>query len=378
MKIKSIDIYGETKLGLVLFLLLFVYFVKFSNLVPIDATIVGWMLISIYASFRVDNKILLLSAVVYVGIVLFYFLGFYTSVEAVDADYEKNILSFAFLTALVIEYRKNSTESSFSLESKISNLFILNVIYGFVALWVLFILNASQTLGDYVVSEYGGANYLTTSDLLAMLTLTVIGSRKINFINSLVYLGITMIALALLGSRASIVIFLLSYMFALERKYLIKSIFFGFIFFSMIFVVYRFADDFEGDVFFRMKTIFDLAGDESKEGRSFLFDSYLNSIFSNPYCFAFPCHPTPGDYVHNIFSIHQYFGMPIFLISLYVIADAVLRLVNGRANTFLPLFIYVLSQSLFFRSWHSLTFPVLVALVVCIIIDFNDKKLKVS
>lgn len=376
MKIKRIDIYGETKLGIVFFLLLFVYFVKFSNLIAIDITIVGWMLLLMYSIFRVENKILILSAFVYIGILLFYFLGYYTSTDAADADYEKNILSFAVLTALVIEYRRNSLESSFSIESKISNVTILNVVYFFVAIWIVFILNASQTLGDYVVSEYGGANYLTTSDLLAMLTLVVVGSRKINFVNSLIYLGITIFALALLGSRASIILFLLSYMFSLERKYLFKSMFFGLVFLSMIFVIYRFADDFDGNMFFRLKTIFDLAGDESKEGRSFLFDNYLTGIFSDPYCVVFPCHPVPGDYVHNIFSIQQYFGLPIFLLSLYVIADAVLRLIKGSASTFLPLFIYVLSQTIFFRSWHSLTFPVLIALVVCIVVDLDKNKMK--
>lgn len=374
MKIRNLYVHSENKLAALLFFLLFTYFAKFSNLASVDATMIGWMLVSIYALLKVNNFILIKSSSVYIGLLLFYLFGFYTSSAAADADYEKHILTFIFFTPLVMQYLKDGSDFEYEVNSSYFNVMMLNAIYLCVAFWILFVVYASQSMGDFVVSEYGGANYLTTSDLLAMMTLAIIGSRKINFFHSLIYLGITLIALALLGSRASIALFLLSYFFSLDRKYWIKSIVFAVIFIGVVLIIYRIIEDFEGEMFYRLKTIFDLADDESKEGRAFFFSNHLDHIASNPACFIIPCHPTPGDYVHNIFSIHQYFGLPIQLIVFYLIAVAVIKLLNGYSTIFLPLFIYVLTQSMFFRSWHSLTFPVFVAFLLFIYVSENGQK----
>ena len=113
-----------------------------------------------------------------------------------------------------------------------------------------------------------------------------------------------------------------------------------------------------------MQTFQDLGGDVSYAERNMQIDNFIERYSNDLSCYFVPCRPPTGEYVHNILSLVQYFGIlggVLMSIGGYYLVRAWRK---GWRPKLLPVFVFALCQFLFFRPWVSIVFPVLVAYVV--------------
>ena len=352
------------EIAFLFFLLLFTYFIKFSNFVDFDFTPVGWSVFAIHTLIRVKLRVIFKVGVLHLVLLIFYAVGVHMSDQPDGWVYGRVIITSFFLTSAVLGLLTGSVRVSLnSVLELLSNRFFIFSCYALLAYWAIFILNIHEIAGAYLVKDYGGANYLTTSDLLAMYSLVLIGSTRTNIIESVAFALITIVVLALLGSRASIVLFVFCYLlsikkFNIKRKIIAALLLIPAVVYGLSFVL---RDEF--GLFFRFNTIFALNDDESRGARSELMSIYFRNLIEDPACVFLPCHPVIGGYVHNILSVHQYFGLIVWVALLVIFLASIIRVnVYFRAPYF-SLLIYSFVQVLFFRSWVSLVFPVFLAFV---------------
>ncbi|HMW48063.1 MAG TPA: hypothetical protein PKC70_07170, partial [Cellvibrionaceae bacterium] len=215
------------------YLLLVTYFIKFSNFVDFDFTFVGWFLFSVYALIRIRLRVILWIGVFHLVLSFFYFSGLHLDGQDEGGVYGKVLLTSFFLTSTTFGFLSGEVRGyKISFFDIFYSRFFIYLCYGLLTYWVIFIFNASSFLGDHLVKDYGGANYLTTSDLLAMFSLALIGSNRTSIFESICFALITIVALVLLGSRASMALFAACYLVAIKNlsvpKKLAGSLFFVF------------------------------------------------------------------------------------------------------------------------------------------------------
>ena len=356
------------------YLLLLTYFIKFSNFVDFDFTVVGWFLFSIYALIRIRLRVILWIGVFHLVLSFFYFSGLHLDDQGDGGVYGKVLLTSFFLTSTTFGFLSGEVRGyKISFFDIFYSRFFIYLCYGLLVYWVIFIFNASSFLGDYLVKDYGGANYLTTSDLLAMFSLALIGSSRTSLFESICFALITIVALVLLGSRASMTLFAACYLVAIKNLSLPKKLAGSLFFVFALFLGLIFIENAESGLFYRFNSIFTLGDDDSSFARSELFSKYFDNLFANPICFALPCPPAAGNYVHNILSVHQYFGLMVFLVILSLLLLSFLQIKSYFSGPFFALLAYSFIQVLFFRSWVSLTFPIFLALIL---LSFTQLKAK--
>ena len=353
-------------LALVFFVLLASYAIKFANIIELDLVIVGWISVVLYAMYKVKINSFIFTAVFYVVLLLAYSSGIaFVSLNPNDFEYGRVIFTSFILSALVFGLMVEKKSIS-NIPIKKSSRDRWFVYFGLIAItiWSIFVYIEGKNTGGSVIKEYGGANYLTISDLLAMFSLAVLGSKNISTKESLIFFVISLVALGLLGSRASLLVFCCAYIFCLKQIPIKNKLF---IFFAVSLIIISFiyvVQNEESDLFFRLKTLYDFGNDESLVGREFLFSSYLSTIAQRSECLLLPCMPAPGDYVHNIISVHQYFGIFGILAVLVLVLFAFIYLMRFQFFILPGLFFYASINMLFARAWVSLIFPVFIGMLL--------------
>lgn len=347
----------------ILLLLLYAYVLKFSNIsADIDFVLLAWLFVAAYTILAVSIDILIQVSVFYIILLVGYIVPYLINQDReVDLEYGRILVSSFILTSLFLGFVKGRLRNFRGLHQKIINSTILiYVLYIPVVLWIAFIFYQSEISHVNVVREYGGANYLTPSDLLAMATLLISSIDKIPKFGRLFFTVLTLFALILLGSRASIVIFIFTYVITLQSVRLPRKILIVVFLAMTLGIFYYIVSELDVDFLFRLNTMSDLAFDPSRIARQQLLVDYFHVLMNSPQCWFIACPPAPGDYAHNIISIQQYFGI-IGTITVGVLV--LLFIINTLKNKTIPLAalgLYVMVQTLFFRSWQSLTFPIFI------------------
>lgn len=352
-------------LAIVFLMLLVAYAVKFAELIDLDVVVVGWMAVALYVLYRVKLNLIFIPAVFHLVLFVAYSIGIaFVPLNPLEFEYGRVVLTSFILSTLVFGLMIKKNNSRFPARGSLKGRWITYLGLVAITVWTIFVYIQGKSIGESVVKEYGAANYLTSADLLAMFSLAVLGSRNVSARESLVFFAVSVVALVFLGSRASLLVFCFSYLFCIKqlqrRSKLI--IFLGALLIAGV-IGYVIQND-ESDLFFRFKTLYNLGADESLSGREAFFSNYLSTIGQRVECLFFPCMPASGDYVHNLISVHQYFGIAGVMAVASLLLFALIYFLKFRFFLLPGLFAYVSANMLFARAWVSLVFPVFIGMLL--------------
>lgn len=364
------------ELSAVFFALLLSYAAKFTEFFEFDFVMLGWGAVSLYALCRIRWALLAIPAIFHVVLFLAYAVGVaFVSLNSTEFEYARVLLTSFVLAGLVFALLIEKSSVNF-IDRELPGFGVFLIYAGplMIAAWALFVYMEGKSVGGSVVKEYGGANYLTSADLLAMFSLTVLGSRDTTVKLNLFYFSVTSVALVMLGSRASALIFCVSYLFCLGR---FKRRGRFFLIAGLLLVLGAIGSliiSDQTDLFFRFRVLSDLGADESLNARQELLNNHIANVATRTECIFLPCTPSTGDYVHSIISVHQYFGVAGVIAIGLIIFLTLIYMVKFR-KFFLPgLFVYVALNMFFARAWISLVFPVLIGMSLFFSIRVLSKK----
>lgn len=374
----QLKISGLGLIEAVFLLFLISYGLKFSELVDFDSVLLAWVFIVVFALYWVRKECFFVAGVYYFLIFSVYVLAyFFISGYRDGGDFFRNAVSHFFLTAIFLQVLQLPRES-FS-PSRV-NFFVVCFCKAGIFLvlyWIFFIFNGAQYAGESLVSQYGGANYLTTSDLLALFVLSLMVGGSVSRYWIAVGFVVGVVALVFLGSRASLVIFLFAAIFFSSnsqspwKKILVTFSSLVAVFFIGL-LVFEFVDS---SLLFRVETLFDMSQDESRQARDSFFRAFLQRLDANSGCYLYPCPPPAGEYVHNVVSVHEYFGLVGSFLTFLLFLNLIFAFLNGYSPRFRPVFVYSFLLFLTARSWVSLIFPVCIAyLLDALIFSLTGKK----
>jgi hypothetical protein len=328
-----------------------------------DPIQIVWALIVIVALPFVSKKSLLAAFALFAWLAVWYAIGLAKS-DFRDEDIllARLFITFPLLASLTAFYllgEKGTPERK--------SIYLEVIILALLAVWVVFIFQ-EQNYVAYAVRAYGATNYLTISDLVAMLVLVTVSGRQLPLWLRGGWMLLGLMTCLLLGSRTTMVVLGASLLFGtlVSAKMGVWGKILAFFAASALLIttVAIFTSSFNESITYRFLTFENLAGDESLDWRSMFFGDYIRGIQEDVSCVVLACFPSAGEYVHNIFSVHQYFGMGgLIMLGLagIVLFRAFLR---GWKPGSLPLLFFCVVELVTARSWVSLVFPIFVGYVI--------------
>jgi hypothetical protein len=232
-------------------------------------------------------------------------------------------------------------------------------------LMILVVLAAMHIIVNRVVDirTVSGFNYLTTSDLVALTGLAILARDKIRLWEFAGALLIVALALVLAGSRASLLLFLAAAGLGAAWRFGWKGV--AVIILAPL-ALGLLAMLFQGEevLLRRMSTLLRLATDPSLHMRLGYVSVLFEKWYQQPLCLVLPCHPKPGEYAHNLLSVIEYFGaLGVVLLAAcgWLIVISLNYILRQR---WWPIAFYVLAALVLFRAWVSLTFPIMLGVVL--------------
>lgn len=242
--------------------------------------------------------------------------------------------------------------------------------------WI-YLIYREQFYVSYAVRAVGATNYLTLSDLLAILTILAISRERLDWKIKSAWLIVGITGVLLLGSRATIVFLTVSILagFLIENReslaIRVAKVIAALA--TLLACGWAFVSLFDQTITYRLTSLGEMSGDESYQGRSLFLKNYFDGIAAEPSCLVLPCFPAYGEYVHSILSVHQYFGLPGLLIA----ATGLVLIISARLKGWQPaapiLLIFTIISLIFARPWISFVFPVYVSYMVSAFI-FHKKR----
>lgn len=362
------DEQGRALLLANVFLFLLVsYGIKFAEILPFDIVLIAWGVLIALFCYVVGRESQWLLVVFYSCLFFVYLLGeAYVVGYGKNAGFEKNIITHFVLSSLLLYSISNA--GGRSIGGRFRSFLTVGVWLGFLIIisWVVVIYLGSQSSGAILATEYGGSNYLTTSDFAACFALVVIGARLLPGIWLVLFSIVVLAALVFLGSRASMVVFVVSVLLfsadglSLRKRLMVLTA--ATVIVSMLIV---FAlENLDWSLVYRLETLGEMSGDESKRARLVFYDFFFWKLSNNIGCYIYPCMPENGEYVHNLLSVPEYFGIVGFVLLLALFIGFVLALFNGYQPKLKGLFLYAILLGVSARAWIAFTFPILVAYFV--------------
>jgi hypothetical protein len=353
-------------------LVLFLAAVFLAYFLPLSVGIAGWLpivfwaLALFYAICTVRRNVFLLVLGLHAFLFGFYLLGIVLGSEGSPTAYYMRNLSTSFVVVLIIANAASDPKVPPLQIFQLKLAKILLRLLGFVIVcWLLLVYsNASQEfVGDR--RDLVGYSYLTPSDLFAMTILAAIGSLRLRILEALFYILIGIAFTVFLGSRSSIIFFILSStVFVLHQIGGVRSILILIFMATSYWVLYIGLVEKSGELFGRVYTLFSLGKDESVTLRGEFISNFLETLNVSIHCLVVPCHPERGMYVHNFISMVQHFGVAGLILTIVV---ATMSAVNYRAilrSRYFALFVFCALSVIFTRGWVSFVFPVLLGLLL--------------
>lgn len=342
-----------------------------------DPVLLFWAIWAVLIVFIVNRAVLLTGMAFYILCAMVFMLGDLRTDDS--AEYVRLFPSFFVLTSIFSVCLIYSSDQFSGLGRRFANPLGYGILF-LIFYWVYFI-GQAQFLSDNAVREFGAENYLTLSDLLSFFCLAAIAESKKSTWMMIVWFFAGLFALMMMGSRASVLLFVFAIFISRvinSDKASIKNLVKNFILPLLVLLVsvILFFTLFEESVTYRMQTFQDLGGDVSYAERNMQIDEFLDRYAGDLSCYFAPCRPPTGEYVHNILSLVQYFGIlggVIMIIGGFYLVRAWRK---GWRPKLLSIFVFALCQFLFFRPWVSIVFPVLVAYVVSSLFFLYQNQIK--
>lgn len=320
------------------------------------ATLLGWLLITGKA------KVILPVLAIHFALATLYLSG---STEG--APYLRVILSSFVFCSLSLSILSGSARGIRQIRvSDAGQIRFQRLLLVGLVIWTILSLRYIRMAHVADVRDITGSNYLTTSDLLALVGLAMLSRHRIR---SLEYLAITLacaFCLMFLGSRASMALFAAVAVGGFFLRFRTgKSLIAGLAIGPA--VAYFSISNLEvmtSKAFARFVSIFSLGNDQSLDRRGQFLQERLEVWSDNPLCLIVPCPGSPGHYIHNALSLVEHFGIvgvAILLMALLVILMNVGRLSSQPAVLVLG---YLFVSFAVARAWVSPVFPVFLAFIL--------------
>lgn len=353
---------AQVQLCAVLIVLCIAYALKSADagLNYVDPVLVAWSAIGVYAIRFLRKRIFALVVSAYLYLCAWYLLGLAGSgYQSEDLSLMRIFASQVIFAGVIGVLLSSAAKEAFSDGYWRGRLFDL-VAIGLLGGWILFIAS-EQRYVSYAVREYGAANYLTLSDLLAMLVVVSVTRKHLPSYIKLLWVFLGFLGVMLLGSRGALLALAVSVFFALDmsRKAALARL--AALLVLLLLTLALFLTVFDETVTFRVLSLLDLAGDDSLAGRERLLQDFLGKVSDDPRCLLIACFPSLGEYAHNLFSVHQYFGLPGFVGVLIGLVGLFVTVAKGWRPPLPGLLVFSLLQIILFRAWVSFAFPILVA-----------------
>ncbi|KJK21046.1 hypothetical protein UB46_29125 [Burkholderiaceae bacterium 16] len=216
-------------------------------------------------------------------------------------------------------------------------------------------------------------NYLTTSDILAITALIAIESGAVGIRWRFAFFVVTLVALFFLGSRATIVIFIICLMCSPgPGTSLGKRVGLSLVICAISLVGFYFTINYAGEeLSYRLISLMEMDGDGSRVTRAMFQDRFISRLGDEPLCLIYPCFPQEGEYAHNILSVQQYFGVVGSALIGGLFINFVMTRLRGARTPLVATMMFCLLMMLLARAWLSLVFPILSAYLLSAILSRN-------
>lgn len=354
------------KLGTFFFLMLIAYYLPTVLGEEVPTVTVFWAVILCWCVVFIRATAWVISVALWLPLGWLYLLGYAVDINGqADIVNLRNVLSsFVFTVAglgIVLGSIRHTKWNWDRLHAFIHRFGAIGI-----ALWSVATINQFQAEALIDTRDVTGANYLTTSDLVAMFALASIGRVRIGWVDYSIITLSCLVVLIMLGSRAAIAVFVLIALMAMIRTFKVRYLFLMSILsgFPFIYWLAEFVD-LESPAFFRLYTLVNFSGeDRSLIYRDMLHEQFWYTLDKSPLCFLIACQPMIGDYIHNFLSVIQYFGIAgiaMLLAGCAILASSYRDIFRSR---YIYLLGYCLIGGIFFRSWLSVVFVPVVFLLL--------------
>ncbi len=378
---KTVDDFSTkslTFLNFIILLLFLSYTLKFSEktfYLPLDIVYSCWfflLLLSFYLTKIKNSFFIFLLLYLFTS---FVFYGINSSTFLINTDSSRYLLiifTFSTLSFNVFSIPKYNN-SLYRLTKKINFLFIAIIIF-----LIIYVVSSKRHFSFFLEQDFINS-YLILSDLLSLILIIFLSHSDKKTVFHLLITVVLTIGVLSLGSRSSIVFLLIS-LTLIFYKNIIKS---GFVHtlalltmlvFSLNIAFYYIQS--ESEYFYRFYSIVEITEDNSFKARDVIQESFFNKLEKNKECIILGCgYEGQGEYVHNILSIWQSFGLLIFTINLIIIiASFYILFVKKKLGLLLPVYLFCFLSILFSRSYVSIVYPLHLGLSFFILykgIDIN-------
>lgn len=360
--------------------LLTAYFLTTSINIQLPLVEAAWSMLLLFSLFHIRTRALGITLLLHLLLALLYLVG--TTIDfsnTSDSSYLRTILtSFVFCSITVstlggkwIYFRNTSHSENF-------HIFIHRAALTAISLLCIFayLLDRSASVTD--AREITGFNYLTISDLISLFSLATLSRKNISIAEYITTVAISFVALILMGSRTAIILYpacSLAYFlvrFGSPLKSAMLIIIASATFFSLLSAISQ-----DSPLLFRVSTLLNFSADDSLNYRTILTANFFKRLDTYPECLLVPCHPLPGEYVHSMLSLVEYFGalgLLAFVAFPIVLFSRLNRFIN---SALLPIFLYTLACMLMARSWVSPLFPVFLGFFVSAVLP-RDSSVRIT
>jgi len=329
-----------------------------------------WGLLSIIVLLHVHNKYVFLAVLAWAILISVY-------VAASFADNANGFVQLPFFVANGVFFAVVVLSSVRSPRSRSKWIewgeVVLDVLLFAAIVYWINIIRVEQQYSPDAAYDIRANNYLIVADLLIIYALLRMNKNRL--LSSILWGGVAVVGLVLLGSRAAMVFgtvaVLLRLYVVLPRRILIRtgvSALAAMISWAIIDMA------FEESTLARLFSIVSFQDDQSFNQRSEIFRAWISNTSLYPECLIIPCLPRQGMYVHNFISLIEYFGIIgalLFLLSIGVIVRA---LVKGWRIPAFALFALCVMQIVLARSFGALVYPIFFAYAFLAIIWLRQRR----
>jgi len=357
--------------------LFWAYVLKFAFNPIIDPVVTAYFflfLLVIYSGFQIHKKSLKCDSYSVFLILLFMFSCLssvfvnYVSFQA-NIYYLKAIVVLCVVLLIVLSINEdNDKVGSLRTFTYISTLIFIG--------FVIYIFVSGEHYSRLFLPQFD-ANYLVISDLIAIASLLSL-RLNVSVVFKVLILFFPFVGLLFLGSRSSMVIYILSvfvhFFFEFKSFGRTNKLLFSLIIASLVYAIVRILITYQ-DRFYRFFSLFSLSDDNSFQSRNKLSDIFFENLSKDWLSVLFGGGVNiPGTYVHNIFSIWQLTGLISFVITIFIVIITINKFVYRPVyySPIIPAWTFCLLSILLSRSLVGIVFPILLS--ISWIVIFNKKK----
>lgn len=252
---------------------------------------------------------------------------------------------------------------------------VLALILLFVGCLVIVLLVLTNRNVHDDIRDISGFSYLTTSDMIAAFFIVLCGLNASSAIKFLMLAGFGLLAIALIGSRSALLIYIIviSFIFFQGKSlyFIVRVLGVGVSLGCLVYIAVPSSFEILEPLFERssrrLMAILMGSSDVSFLEREMLRLNYIDRLVSDPWCFLKPCPPIATGYVHNWLSVIQFFGGLAYPLMMLIIGSWIVMFRKREFNFVTPLMIFCSLSLVLSRAWVHVVFPIAIGISVGLI-----------